>query len=149
MAMTSSLRFPYMFDVARNRVAVLENDASVTNRTRLLLLTSPGQLYNAVDFGVGLPRFQLQYNSPVTSSLLEQRIRDQLTAYEPMVYPEQTILAKQPADAFGDINGSAEEVSPNKLKATVALTTRFSEINVDIQMESDGSQIRWQTDWNN
>jgi len=155
MAMTTSLRFPRMFDGARNRVAVLEDDASVTNRTRLLLLSCPGQLYNGVDFGVGFPQYQLRYNTPITHALLEQRIKDQLAKYEPMVFPEMTVLAKRPANKYGDVNGDAEEVSPNKLEATVAIVTRFSEIEVDIKMEnidSDGNttrgSFRWSADWN-
>jgi hypothetical protein len=144
-----------MFDGARNRVAVLEDDASVTNRTRLLLLSCPGQLYNGVDFGVGLPRTQLQYNTPVAHAVLEQRIKDQLAKYEPMVYPEMTVLNKRPANKYGDINGDAEEIAPNKLEATVAIVTRFSEIEVDIRMEdsTEGSKtrgnFRWSADWNN
>jgi hypothetical protein len=142
-----------MFDGARNRVAVLEDNASVTNRTRLLLLSCSGQLYNGVDFGVGLPRYQLQYNTPITHALLEQRIKDQLSKYEPMVFPEMTKLAKRPANKYGDINGEAEAVSPNKLEATVALVTRFSEIEVDVKMENtdvDGNSsgnIRWSARW--
>jgi hypothetical protein len=143
-----------MFDGARNRVAVLEDDASVTNRTRLLLLSCPGQLYNAIDFGVGLPRYQLQYNTPITHALLEQRIKDQLSKYEPMVYPEMTVLAKRPANKYGDVNREVEEISPNKLEATVAIVTRFSEIEVNMRMESIDSNdtsnghFRWSSDWN-
>ena len=63
MAETTSLAFPNMFNITANRVSVIENTNSVSNRTRLLILTEPTELYNNPDFGVGLKRHLWQYNT--------------------------------------------------------------------------------------
>ena len=63
MASTSSLAFPQMFDVARNTVGVIEDNESVVNRSRLLILTEPTELHMNPDFGVGLKRYIWQYNT--------------------------------------------------------------------------------------
>ena len=52
MAETTSLAFPNMFNIATNQVSVIEDTTSVANRTRLLILTEPTELYNNPDFGV-------------------------------------------------------------------------------------------------
>ena len=46
MAETTSLAFPNMFNITTNQVSVIENTNSVANRTRLLILTEPTELYN-------------------------------------------------------------------------------------------------------
>ena len=63
---TSSIAWPNLFDVARNRVGVLTDSASVTNRTKLLMLTNPTELYNEPTSGVGQTQFGdgLLYTEP-------------------------------------------------------------------------------------
>ena len=57
MANTSSISFPNMFDVTGNCVSVVEDSQSIVNRTRLLMLTEPTELYMNPDFGVGLKKY--------------------------------------------------------------------------------------------
>lgn len=93
MASTTSLAFPNLFDAARNSVAVLEDSASVVNRTRLLILTEPTELYMNPEFGVGLKRHIWQYNNSNQEAIIKDRIIDQLRIHEPCVDAEQTRIA--------------------------------------------------------
>ena len=74
MANTTSLSFPNLFDVARNQVSVTEDVQSVVNRSRLLILTEPTELYNNPDFGVGLKRHIWQYNNDNQKAIIKDRI---------------------------------------------------------------------------
>lgn len=51
---TSSIAWPKMFDISRNKLAVYEDNRSVVNRTKLLMLSDPTELYMEPNFGVGL-----------------------------------------------------------------------------------------------
>ena len=125
MAKTSSIRFPNMFDPARNVVNVVEDAASVVNRSRLLILTEPTELYNEPEFGVGLKRYLWQYNTPNTKAILQDRIRDQLHLWEPCVYSEQTEFAD--GLLFTEGQSRAAENNFNQLKMTVKLSTTFGD----------------------
>ena len=88
MASTTSLSFPTMFDVARNTVSVVEDTKSVVNRTRLLILTEPTELYMNPDFGVGLRRHIWQYNVDNQKAIIKDRIIEQLRKHELCVKPD-------------------------------------------------------------
>lgn len=125
MAETTSLAFPNMFNITTNQVSVIENTASVANRTRLLILTEPTELYNNPDFGVGLKRHLWKYNNSAERGLVEDRITAQLRLHEPCVYPEKT----QYTDGLmftGDQNSNVAADS-NTMAMTVALQTIFKE----------------------
>lgn len=125
MAETTSLAFPNMFNITTNQVSVIENTASVANRTRLLILTEPTELYNNLDFGVGLKRHLWKYNNSAERGLVEDRITAQLRLHEPCVYPEKT----QYTDGLmftGDQNSNVAADS-NTMAMTVALQTIFKE----------------------
>ena len=65
-AKTTSLAFPNMLNPSSNLVNVLEDDASIVNRTRLLMLTEPTELYGEPNFTVGKTSFHLfNYTIPV------------------------------------------------------------------------------------
>lgn len=131
MAYTSSIAFPNMFDVARGVVQVVEDNASVVNRTRLLILSEPTELYKNPEFGVGLRRHLWKYNTPNEQAIIKDRIVDQLRRHEPCVVAENT--------SFADgllFSGSAEGIdntsSANQLKMTVGVQTTFgTELKVD------------------
>lgn len=132
---TTSLSFPTMFDVARNRVGVLEDKVSVVNRCRLLMLTEPTELYNNPDFGVGLKRYLWQYNTENTKAMMKDRIVAQLKLHEPSCVPDKTSFA----DGLlftGDDDSIAQEF--NKLKMTVGVQTVFGDsVNVELDNEQD------------
>lgn len=124
MSNTNSISFPYMFDVARNRVGMLSDTRSVVNRTRLLMYTEPTELYNSPNFGVGLKKSLFQYNTDNQKAIIKDRIIEQLRLHEPYVNPDGT----QFADGLiftgsNDTIQSAQEY--NKLKLTVALQCVF------------------------
>ena len=137
MAETTSLAFPNMFNIAANQVSVIENTNSVANRTRLLILTEPTELYNNPDFGVGLKRHLWKYNNEAEKGLVRDRITEQLRLHEPCVYPEQT----QYYDGLlfsGEQNNILTE--HNTLSMTVALQTVFKEeAKVTLNSDTEGN----------
>lgn len=131
MAETTSLAFPNMFNIASNQVSVIEDTASVANRTRLLILTEPTELYNNPDFGVGLKRHLWHYNNEAEKGLIKDRITAQLRLYEPCVYPEKTKYS----DGLLFSGESIPTVlqANNTLAMTVALQTVYQE-EVDVTL---------------
>jgi phage baseplate assembly protein W len=125
MAKTTSLAFPNMFDIATNQVGVIEDTDSVSNRTRLLILTEPTELYNNPDFGVGLQRHMWKYNNEAERGLVKDRITEQLRLHEPCVYPEKTQYTDGLLFSEADVQNSA--TNANRLALTVALQTVFKE----------------------
>lgn len=137
MAETTSLAFPNMFNITTNQVSVIENTSSVANRTRLLILTEPTELYNNPDFGVGLKRYLWKYNNEATRGMVKDRITEQLRLHEPCVYPERT----QYSDGLlfsGDATQNKQ--NPNTMTLTVALQTIFEE-EARVVLNSDQDSI--------
>ena len=123
-ASTNSLNFPQMFDVARNRVTVIEGTRSIANRSRLLILTEPTELYNEPDFGVGLKRYLWQYNTPNMKPIIRDRIAAQLDLHEPMCDAADTEYAD------GLLVTAPETVvpHPNKLDMTIGIHTKLGAV---------------------
>lgn len=118
---TNSLNFPNMFDVTRNRVTVISDTKSIANRSRLLMLTNPTELYNEPKFGVGLARYLWQYNSPNVKPMIRDRLAEQLEMFEPMSIPTETEYAE--GLLFSGDNDSIP--SPRKLDMTIAIHTKL------------------------
>lgn len=134
---TCSLSWPQMIDVARNQVAVLEDNQSVVNRTKLLILTSPTELYNSPKFGVGLNKYLWQYNTENTKAIIKDRIKEQLRTYEPCVDADKTSFA----DGLlftGDGDPESSVADQNQLKMTIGLQTTYEDtltVSIDIEAE--------------
>lgn len=127
MAETTSLAFPNMFNIATNQVSVIEDTTSVANRTRLLILTEPTELYNNPDFGVGLKRHLWKYNNDAERGLVKDRITQQLRLHEPSVYPEKTKYSD------GLLFSEATTPEHNTMALTVSLQTVFkNEVSVEL-----------------
>ena len=129
---TSSISWPNMFNVAQNKVNVLEDSVSVINRTKLLILTEPTELYNEPNQGVGLKRYLWQYNNKNLIALISDRINDQLRLHEPCVTASNT----QFTDSLlftGNTDPNSLIQDFNRLKMTVAVETNFGD-KVDIQL---------------
>ena len=136
MAITSSIGFPNMFNISANKVNVYEDLQSVTNRTKLLILTSPTELYNSNNFGVGLKQYLWQYNTINTRAIIEKRIRDQLALYEPCAVANETIFADG-LKYTGD-QSQSNIINGEELNMTVAVVTTFgSKANVDLNSTPD------------
>ena len=139
METTNSLSFPNLFDVSRNTVAVKTGRDSITNRTRLLMLTEPTELYNNPTFGVGLKQFLWQYNTPNTKAIIQERIKAQLAEHEPCVEADKTKFAD--GLLFTDMDNDNSVMSDiNALKMTVALQSIYQdqlEVSFDLQSEQD------------
>lgn len=133
MALTTSLAFPNMFNISNNSVSVYEDLQSVTSRTRLLILTSPTELYNSNDFGVGLKNYVWQYNTVNTRAMIQQKIQTQLSEYEPCVKADETVFSDGLKYTSDPTTGQSTAISGNELDLTVAVTTVFnSTASVDL-----------------
>ena len=115
-----------MLDPSKNMVSVVEDNASIVNRTRLLILTNPTELYNSPTFGVGLKRYLWQYNNENTKAIIKDRIVDQLREHEPCVDPDKTSFADGLMfTGNADMEESFQDL--NRLKMTVGLQTIFGD----------------------
>lgn len=134
MASTTSLAFPNMFMVSKNQLGVFEDNLSIVNRTRLMVLTEPTELYNSPTFGVGLKQYMFQYNNANTRTILKNKIKDQLREHEPCVKPDETQF-EDDLLFTGTNDNTAQEY--NKLKMTIGLVTVFGDtVSVDLNTES-------------
>ena len=138
MAETTSLAFPNMFNITANQVSVIEDTNSVANRTRLLILTEPTELYNNPDFGVGLKRHLWHYNNEAERGLVRDRITEQLRLHEPCVYPEQTQYSDGLLFSSTQVPTVLEE--HNTMALTVAMQTVFKEeAKVSLNYNTEGN----------
>jgi len=136
MAKTTSWAFPNMIDPSRNKVQIVEDDASVVNRVRLLMLSDPTELYNEPQFGLGLKRYLWQYNNANTRAIIQSKIVEQLTLFEPSVESESTSFADGLLFTGEENIPSSQEF--NQLKMTVGLHTIYGDdltvnLNTDTQ----------------
>ena len=121
---TSSLNWPNIFDVSRNRCAVAEDNASIVSRTKLMILTEPTELYMNPSYGVGLKRHMFKYNTENEKALIKDRIVAQLKLWEPRVDADKT----QFSDGLlytGDINTIGQDY--NTLNMTISLITTYGD----------------------
>lgn len=134
MARTTSLAFPNMLDATHNTVSTLSDNASIVNRTRLLILSQPTSLYNSPTFGVGLEPHLFQYNTENEKAIIKQKIIDGLSESEPYVYAEQTQFAD---GLLFTGNETSVEQEYNTLKMTVAVVTKYEDtLNIDINTKT-------------
>lgn len=123
MALTNSIAFPNMFDVARNKVAILQDDDSIVNRTKLLFLTEPTELYKNLNQGVGLRQHLWKYNTDNVGAMIRDKIVEQLRLHEPCVFPDQTSFSDS---LLSEETGNVEHFNDaNRFKMTVGLKTIF------------------------
>lgn len=137
---TSSLAWPNMFSVSRNTVNVYEDSQSVVNRTRLMMLTEPTELFNDPDFGLGLKKYLWHYVSANNKAKIQEDLVAQLRLHEPCVIPDAT----QMSDGLlytGSDTMSNTYANSEKLEVTFGLQTTFGDklqINTaDVQASVD------------
>lgn len=133
MSKTNSIKFPNLIDVASNRVGLYTDNESVVNRTRLLFLSDPTSLYNNSDFGVGLRRYQFQYNNKNTVAMIRDKMIEQLRLHEPCVDPDSTEFSE--GLIFSEPEKQNVLDDSNTLKMTVGLRTIF---NDQLEVEVNG-----------
>lgn len=126
MAETNSISFPNMFNVAQNQVATLEDNVSIVNRVRLLLLTDPTELYNSPKFGVGLKKYLFQYNNKNTIAHLQDIVREKIRQYEPFVDADKIEFADGLVYT-GDVDADMQAKQFNELAMTIKLETNFGD----------------------
>ena len=138
LARSKCATFPAYSPIALNenpslRSSTAFSPASVANRTRLLILSEPTELYNNPDFGVGLKRYLWKYNNEATRGMVKDRITAQLRLHEPSVEPDKTKYVDGLLFS-GEQTTNADH--PNTLALTVALQTIFKE-EAEVKLNSD------------
>ena len=112
-----------MINVAQNQIAVIADENSVVNRSKLLILTEPTEIYNEPDQGVGLKRHLFKYNSDNEKAIIKNRIVEQLRIHEPQCNPDHTQFAD--GLLFSGTPQSELAQNYNKLEMTVSIETIF------------------------
>lgn len=121
---TSSLNWPNIFDVSRNKCAVAEDNAAIVNRVKLMILTEPSELYMNPSYGVGLKQHLFKYNNDNEKAKIRDKIVEQLKLWEPRVDADKTVFS----DGLlytGDVNMMGQEY--NKLNLTITLVTTYGD----------------------
>lgn len=135
----SSMSWPNMFDVARNKVNVYTNMKSITNRVKLLILTEPTELYMTPNFGVGLRKYMFTYNNDNTIAMIKDALIEQLRIWEPRVVAEKTTVTR--GRSVGIQSNQEYSDHMNKLDLVVKLTTIYgNEVSVEVN-ENDVSGL--------
>lgn len=138
MAKTNSWAWPNMINVAQNKVALYEDNMSITNRAKLLILTDPTELYNEPNFGVGLRKYLFTYNTENQKAIIQDNIKKQLDLHEPYCIADETEFIDGLA-----YTGRQDEISKftdnNKLEFTCAIKTVYqSTANVELDEGTQG-----------
>lgn len=137
---TTSWAWPNMIDVSRNMVAIKKGGDSIVNRTKLLFLTEPTELYNNPTFGVGLKQYLWQYNTANTKAIIQDRMKAQLAEHEPCVEADTTQFADGLLFTGVDDPSTGTVADLNSLKMTVGLQTIYKDlvdVTIDLQKEQD------------
>lgn len=122
----TSWAWPNMFDVARNKVGLLSDVTSIVNRTKLLMLTEPTEMYMCPNFGVGLKKYMFNYNNDNVIAMIKDSLIEQLRLWEPAVVPEKTTVTRGlKYSQSGNVSSVAKAV--DNLDLTVTLETRYGQ----------------------
>ena len=138
MSNTTSLAFPNMFNISQNKVAVLEDNKSVVNRTRLLMLSNPTEMYNDTQFGLGLYKHMWQYNNENQKSIIVDRLKEQLRLYEPYCYPDETSYSS--GLLFTGSTPEYKATRYDQLEMTISVQTTFAD-KVAVKVGTDDIYI--------
>ena len=134
MANTSSIKFPNMFNVSQNSIAVLEDAQSIVNRTKLLILTDPTEEYNEPDFGVGIKRHLFKYNTDNERAMFLDRFIDQLGKHEPYADAQET----KHVNGLMFTGTSEDSASFDKMEMTLGVATTFGDV---VSVDIDGTSV--------
>lgn len=122
---TSSWNFPNMINIAQNSIGILQDSNSIKNRLALLIKTEPTELFMNPEFGVGLKQYMWQYNNDTMRPIIEQKLTDKITQFEPSVIPE-SIEFKQTHDA-SITDATVTQEDANTFNITIVMQTNYGD----------------------
>ena len=125
MANTNSWAFPKMFDIARNRVSLIEDNTSVVNRVKLLMLTQKTELYNEPNFGVGLKQHLFKYNTENEKAIMLHNIKEQVGIHDPSV--DAPNISMTDGLLFTGSSSEIDATNANRLEVTIGLPTVYGD----------------------
>lgn len=129
---TTSWAMPNIFNIAQNQVSILQDEKSVVNRSRLLILTEPTEIYNEPNQGVGLRRHLWKYNTLNEQAIIKDRIVEQLRLHEPQCNADNTQFAD--GNLFTGSTSNDETQKYNRLEMTVSIETVFGS-TIELNLE--------------
>lgn len=133
MANTTSWNFPNLINVSQNTISILEDEDSIANRDKLLILTEPTEMYNDSQFGVGLKRYLGTYNNDNTLKEIQDRIANKLRMYEPCVDVDKSLSSQ--GLLYSGSNSDHIVQTNDDLELTIALSTIYG-TQVEINLNS-------------
>jgi len=78
-------KFPVGVDPISGRIAMSEYEQDIKESIRIILFTAPGERLMRPDFGCGVHDLVFASISRATIGLVESRVRESLTKYEPRI----------------------------------------------------------------
>lgn len=114
-----------MFDLARNRVSIIEDNASVVNRVKLLMLTQKTELYNEPNFGVGLKQHLFKYNTENEKAMILQDVKSQVQIHDPSVDAQN--ISFTDGLLFTGSSPETDATNVNRLEMTIGLPTVYGD----------------------
>jgi len=81
------------------RLATSADEDSVRESLRLILLTEPGERVMREHFGCGIRRFLFEPNTVTTRALIQERVAQAVTRWEPRVRVDEVAVDADPDDA--------------------------------------------------
>jgi len=79
------VKLPLSLDSGDGFTMIKDLKSLIKQNLKMLLLTNPGERVMEPLFGVGINQYLFQNFSPNTYSVIDSRIRDQVSIYMPMV----------------------------------------------------------------
>lgn len=123
---TNSINWPNLINVAQNQIAVIQDEKSVVNRSKLLILTEPTEIYNEPNQGVGLKRHLFKYNNENEKAIIRDRVVEQLRLHEPQCVPDHTQFSDELV--FSGTSDDEYAQKYNKLEMTISIETKFGAV---------------------
>lgn len=133
---TTSLSFPNLIDVSRNRLGVLTDDESVTNRVSCLLRINQTEVYNIPELGSSLEKYLFTYNNDNQRAIMKDFILRQLDAWEPQVDAAQSTVEDGLLFEEDGLESIKEELQHVKL--TVKMKTMYG-TTANLNLDSGGT----------
>lgn len=108
------------------RVSWSEGPENVRESIKIILLTEPGERLMRPDFGGGLGAFLFEPNTAATRRLIQERITQALTLWEPRIKLESVTVEADPANEEYAVATIAYQLVANQVRERVTLSVSLA-----------------------
>lgn len=113
------------------RVAWSEGPQNVRESIRIILLTQMGERLMLPEFGGGLRSFLYEPNTPTTRRLIQERITQSLTRWEPRIQLESVTVEQDPED---------QQVAVATIRYKLVSTREDDRLSVSVRLTGQGER---------